>query len=274
MLSRDENGVLHVVALSGGHDSTALALLLNEREPRPYVYVCTPTGDESPDMFAHWLDLGKRLGSRIIPIMAHTLDGLIRRQTALPNFKDRWCTRIIKIEPFIAWLNAQLLDGPVVAYVGLRADEPTRIGGVYGQLGDIETRCPLREWGMGEDHVQATLRRFDVTCPDRTDCLKCYHQRIGEWWECWSFHRAVFYEAVQMEADTGHTFRTPKLNADGSPVMVTRMGLTYAECWRDSWPVRLADMAILFEAGHQPTISLNRMTRERMVAGGCRACSL
>ena len=34
-IERDENGVLHVIALSGGHDSTALALLLNEREPRP-----------------------------------------------------------------------------------------------------------------------------------------------------------------------------------------------------------------------------------------------
>ena len=50
----DENGVMHVVALSGGHDSTALALLLNEREPRPYNYVCTPTGDELPEMFEHW----------------------------------------------------------------------------------------------------------------------------------------------------------------------------------------------------------------------------
>lgn len=32
MIERDENGVLHVVALSGGHDSSALAMELLRRE--------------------------------------------------------------------------------------------------------------------------------------------------------------------------------------------------------------------------------------------------
>lgn len=253
MVERDENGVLHVVALSGGHDSSALAIELQKREPRPYTYVCTPTGDESPEMFDHWRNLGELLGTKILPIMAGTLDGLIRQQNALPNFRQRWCTRKLKIEPFIAWLIEQLKEGPVVAYVGLRADEPTRIGGVYGQLGDIQTRCPLREWGWGEDEVQACLLEAGVQCPDRTDCLKCYHQRIGEWWECWAFHRPVFYDAIALEDETGHTFRTPG---------------------RDSWPTSLREMAARFEAGDKPTISLNRMARERMAAGACRVCSL
>ena len=274
MFERDENGILHVVALSGGHDSSALALELQQREPRPYTYVCTPTGDEAPAMFAHWLDLGNRLGSKVVPVMAGTLDGLIEKQNAIPNFKARWCTRILKIEPFIKWLHDQLKDGPVVAYVGLRADEPTRVGGVYGQVGEIEIRCPLREWGYGEDEVQASLRKFGVVCPDRTDCLKCYHQRIGEWWECWKYHPEVLDDAISQERATGNTFRTPKLDEYGNPVMVTRMGLTYAACWRDSWPVRLEDMRTLFEMGHSPAVSLARMERERMNAGGCRVCAM
>lgn len=39
---------LHVVALSGGKDSTAMALRLREVEPREYTYICTPTGNELP----------------------------------------------------------------------------------------------------------------------------------------------------------------------------------------------------------------------------------
>jgi len=47
----------HVIALSGGKDSTALALALHEREPRDYDYVITPTGNELPAMKVHWAKL-------------------------------------------------------------------------------------------------------------------------------------------------------------------------------------------------------------------------
>ena len=41
----------HIVALSGGKDSTALALHLRTIEPdTDFTYACTPTGDELPDM--------------------------------------------------------------------------------------------------------------------------------------------------------------------------------------------------------------------------------
>ena len=43
----------HVVALSGGKDSTAMALRLAEVEPQEYRYICTPTGRELPAMEAH-----------------------------------------------------------------------------------------------------------------------------------------------------------------------------------------------------------------------------
>lgn len=249
----DSDGILHVVALSGGHDSTALALLLNEREPRPYTYVCTPTGDELPEMFEHWRDLGERLGSRILPIMAGTLKSVIASEGMLPNFRARFCTRKLKIEPYRKWLMEQTFFSKTVSYVGLRADEPGRAGGAYNDIPGVQMRFPLREWGMGEDEVQATLRRFGVKCPDRTDCARCYHQRIGEWYELWRDHRDIFMDAVGDEDRIGGTYRTPG---------------------RDSWPTALRDMADRFAAGDVPTTSLNRMARERMEAGGCRVCSL
>lgn len=254
MINRDDDGVLHVVALSGGHDSTALAFLLKEQNPQtPYTYVCTPTGNELPAMFDHWLDLGNRLGRKLIPIMAGTLHSIIREEKMLPNFRARFCTRRLKIEPYRKFLIEQAEAGPVVSYVGLRADEEGRAGGAYDDIAGVTMRFPLREMGFGENEVQATLRRFNVTCPDRTDCGECYHQRLGEWYEYWRDHREAAQKAVALEEEFGATFRTPG---------------------RDSWPSALSELFAEFARGKIPTLSLNRMKRERMAVGSCRVCAL
>ncbi len=253
LIERDENGVGHVVALSGGDDSTAMSVLLAEREPRPYTYVCTPTGNELPEMFAHWRSLGDRLGKRILPIITNTLQAAIRQEGMLPNFRARWCTRKLKILPYKAWLARQAVYGPIVSYVGLRADEMGRAGGAYEDISGVTMRFPLREWGMDDPMVHAVLAERGIVIPNRTDCAWCYHQRIGEWFELWRDHNDIFFEAVTEEDVMGATFRTPG---------------------RDSWPSSLREMAARFDAGDVPTVSLNRLTRERMEAGGCRVCSL
>lgn len=254
MLERDENGVLHVVALSGGDDSSLLSVLLKEREPRPYNYVCTPTGNELPEMFEHWRKLGDLLGKPILPIMHRTgLKGIIRDQRMLPNFRARFCTRIAKIEPYIAFLRAQSAIGPVVSYVGLRADEEGRAGGAYSDIDGVSMRFPLREWGYTDPMVLAGLAQRDIVIPYRTDCAVCYHQRIGEWYLLWVRHPDLFDEGIALEDEIGATFRTPG---------------------RDSWPSSLRDLKAEFAAGRVPKTSLGRMNRERMESGGCRVCSL
>jgi len=253
LIERDADGVGHVVALSGGDDSSCLAVKLQQVEPRPYTYVCTPTGDELPEMFDHWRELGDRLGKRITPVITNTLSALIRQEGMLPNFRARFCTRKLKIEPYKAWLSRQAAHGPIVSYVGLRADEPGRAGGAYDDIPGVTMRFPLREWGMNDPMVHAFNAENGITIPRRTDCARCYHQRIGEWFELWRDHRDIFMDAVSDETEFGHTYRTPG---------------------RDSWPTGLADLHYAFDEGRVPTTSLNRLTRERMEAGGCRVCSL
>ena len=51
------------------------------------------------------------------------LAGLIKQWNALPNWRQRWCTRVLKIEPFAAYL---MRHSPARFYVGLRADEEAR----------------------------------------------------------------------------------------------------------------------------------------------------
>ena len=260
MLERDEKGILHVVALSGGKDSTALALRLAETEPHPYNYVCTPTGDELPEMFAHWRRIGEILGRRILPIMAHTgLSGLVREEKMIPNHSARFCTRKLKIEPYQAWLREQVQHGPVFSYVGLRADEPGRAGGAY-DIAEVAVRFPMREWGWGVADVLSYLEQRDVSIPERTDCARCYEQQLIEWWLLWKQHPEIYADAEQQEAEMSEL--VGKLVSWRSPS-------------RDAWPAQLKDLRVEFERGRIPR-DTSRVQRQRDLfrGGQCRVCSM
>lgn len=238
-----------VVALSGGKDSTAMALRLAEVEQRDYVYFCTPTGDELPEMVEHWRNLECLLGRPIVRV-SHRLDlaGLIGEMGALPNHRMRWCTRMLKIEPCQVFLSK--LENPTI-YVGLRADEPDRKGAIYT---GAQERYPFREWGWGIDEVMGYLRRRGIKVPRRTDCARCYHQRLGEWFNLWRDHPNSYASAEAQEEDVGHTFRSPG---------------------RDTWPVKLRVLRGEFERGKVPKgADVQPGLFDDDEAGVCRACSL
>jgi 3'-phosphoadenosine 5'-phosphosulfate sulfotransferase (PAPS reductase)/FAD synthetase len=235
----------HVVAMSGGKDSTAMALRLAEIEPRDYVYVCTPTGDEPPAMFEHWRRVGELLGKPILPIMGGTLKGLIEQQNALPNWRQRWCTRMLKIEPYAHWLRQQ---GECTSYVGLRADEEEREGGDYANIPGIIMDFPMRRWGWELCDVVKYLNEKQIEIPKRTDCLKCFFQRLIEWYEFWRDHKESWAEGEAWEEKIGHTFRS---------------------AGRDTWPASMKGLRERFEAGDVP-----RDTRDALNALKCRVCRL
>ena len=241
----------HIVALSGGKDSTAMTVRLAEVEPRDYEYVITPTGDELPEMYDHWHKLEAMLGKSLtIVTSGHSLQGLIRKQSMLPNHRARWCTRQLKIEPFNAYLGEHV---PAVSYVGLRADEESRKGNVYGGVEGISQRYPLREWGWGISEVLGYLEEKGISIPKRTDCSRCFFQRLGEWYNLWREHPDLYAEAEADEMLTGHTFRSPG---------------------RDTWPAGLAELRGKFEKDILPRgagqIALFSDERTDM----CRPCSL
>lgn len=241
---------LHVVALSGGKDSTAMAHRLNEVEPRKYVYVLTPTGNETDAMFDHWRKLKADLGGEFIPLVSNTLVGLIEKQNALPNWRQRWCTRILKIEPFARWLSVQSEKYDLVTcYVGLRADEPEREGGDYSEVPNVTMRYPMREWGWGINEVLIYLDKKGIVIPERTDCKLCFFQRLNEWYKFWSNDPDGWAEGERLEALTGYTFRS-----DG----------------RDSWPASMRDLRTEFENGRRP-----RGTQYDLFASTqCRVCRM
>lgn len=237
----------HIVALSGGKDSTAMALALAQYEPRDYTYVCTPTGNEPAAMFAQWRKIGELLGKPIVPVVGGTLAGLIKKQNALPNWRQRWCTRLLKIEPFAAYLLQQ--GEPVTSYVGLRADEELREGGDYLDIPGIVMDFPLRRWEWGLENVLHFLSLHNVEIPPRTDCLLCFFQRLIEWYEVWRDDPETWALGESWEAMTGHTFRS-----DG----------------RDTWPASMIGLRARFEAGDVP----RETRRDPIGAMKCRVCRI
>ena len=230
----------HIVALSGGKDSTAMALRLAEVEPREYTYVITPTGDELPPMYAHWNRLEELLGMKFKVLSRRSLKGEIKRQGALPNWRMRFCTRRLKIEPF----NEYLLQAwPCVVYVGIRADEVDREGN--RTHGGIEQRFPLIEWGWGIGDVLDYLELREVTIPERTDCARCFFQTIAEWRKLYINYPEIYADAVGEEETIGHTYRSPG---------------------RDTWPASLKELAIEFDKGRVPRQAADVSNRPRMCA--------
>ncbi len=250
----------HVVGVSGGKDSTALALRLQELHPdRNFVFLITPTGDELPDMIEHWKSIETLLGQPLTHVANRSLAFWMDEYKALPNFRQRWCTRLIKIEPTVIYLKQSYMttgQKPVL-YVGLRADEPERQG-LYSA--DVETRFPLREWGWGITEVTTYLRDRGVRIPERTDCARCYAQRLIDWKRLLARYPDIYAAAEEDEERYGHTFRSPQ---------------------RDNWPAGLKELRAEFEQGRKLRGEATYRERLRLADEGqdddfaaCRVCSL
>ena len=188
----------HIVALSGGKDSTAMALRLAAVEPRAYTYLCTPTGDENDETVAHWAHRETLLGREIVRLTNGTLDRWIAHFDALPSHRMRWCTRLLKIEPTMAYLAAH---APATHYVGLRADEPNAQGSMASRWPSRTTRCAAGAGACTE--VVGYLRERGVRIPQRTNCRRCYEQQLPEWKRLWLDDPATYEAAAAQERAVG-----------------------------------------------------------------------
>jgi 3'-phosphoadenosine 5'-phosphosulfate sulfotransferase (PAPS reductase)/FAD synthetase len=175
--------VRHVLSLSGGKDSAALAVYLRDRVPN-MEYIFHDTDKELPDTYEYLERLEGYLGCKIVrTTFGTTFDDLLRQYGGmLPSNHRRWCTRMMKLKPFEDYIG----DDFCINYVGIRADEE-RVGYISHKP-NIRAEFPFREDRIDYEGVQRILENSGLGMPPYTEwgrtrsgCFFCFYQQKIEW---------------------------------------------------------------------------------------------
>lgn len=200
--------VKHVLGLSGGRDSAALAVYMSQYYPEIDIdYFFTDTGQELPEVYEYLNKLDGLLQKPIIRLNPHRDFRFWLKQynNFLPSIQQRWCTRKLKLHPFEDWVGEFLDDGyTVYSYVAIRADENYREG--YSARHDnLIVKLPLKEAGLNKQDVIDLLYDADIGLPEyyewrsRSGCTFCFFQQKIEWLRLSERHPEAFEHAKSLE---------------------------------------------------------------------------
>jgi 3'-phosphoadenosine 5'-phosphosulfate sulfotransferase (PAPS reductase)/FAD synthetase len=200
----------HVLGLSGGKDSAALAIYMRDHYPGLNIeYFFTDTGEELPEVYEFLGRLEGYLGKPIAKLNPRRDFQFWLREYNyfLPSAQTRWCTRKLKLAPFEQWVRPWLAGGDkVTSYVAIRADEDYREG-YDAKAANLFVKLPFREAGIDKAAVVDILESSGVGYPkyyewrSRSGCTFCFFQQKIEWVRLKERHPEAFKEAKALEKD-------------------------------------------------------------------------
>lgn len=166
--------VRHVLGISGGKDSAALAIYLKTKCPTLDIefYTCD-TGKELDETYQLIKNLEIFLGIKINLLQAaqnsseDPFDHFLKMYGGfLPSSNSRWCTKKLKLEPFEKYVGSD----PVISYVGIRGDEERE--GYISTKKNIQSIFPFRKNIWSEDVIAKMLNNQNF------DTLQSLYKRI------------------------------------------------------------------------------------------------
>ncbi len=198
----------HVLGLSGGKDSAALAVYMRQNHPEIDIeYFFTDTGKELPEVYDFLGRLEGTLGKPINRLNPDRDFDFWLRQNGnfLPSPSARWCTRKLKLDPFKQWIRPWLAaKEKVISYVAIRADEDHR-DGMIAQDENLTVLLPFRAAGIDKLGVLEILEASGLGLPkyydwrSRSGCTFCFFQQKIEWVRLKKVHPAAFEDAKTYE---------------------------------------------------------------------------
>ncbi|MCB1144874.1 MAG: phosphoadenosine phosphosulfate reductase family protein [Leptospiraceae bacterium] len=199
----------HILSISGGKDSTALAIFMKQNYPEIEMeYVFCDTGEELPETYEYLEKIETYLGKKVTHLRSDLSwdEWLEKFSGYLPSARSRWCTSNLKIIPFEKFVG----DSEVISYIGIRADENRE--GYISTKTNITARYPFKEHGINKEDVMQILHDSGLGVPayyewrTRSGCYFCFFQRKYEWLGLKERHPELFEKAKKYET----------INADGS----------------------------------------------------------
>ena len=198
--------VRHIMGLSGGKDSTALAVFLRQHPDYSDLnieYFFCDTHKELAETYEYLDRIEARLGIKITRLepdrgFDHWLEIY---GGVLPSPKMRWCTKQMKIIPLEKYIG----DDETVSYIGIRADENR--DGYISKKPNIKPVFPFKEHGLVKADIFRLLEESGIGLPDyyrwrsRSGCFFCFFQRKYEWVMLAEEHPDLFAEAVRYEQE-------------------------------------------------------------------------
>lgn len=206
----------HLVGLSGGKDSAALAVFMSTHPDYQHLeikYFFSDTGKELPEVYEFLTKLEGVLNTQIVRLGEdrfsedqNPFDHYLKQYGYfLPSPQTRWCTRKLKLDPFRDWIKPWLAAGDkIFQYVAIRADEADREG-LWNTNPNIVTLLPFREHGITKEMVIDILNSYNLGLPryyewrSRSGCSFCFFQQKIEWVNLKERHPDRFEEAKRYE---------------------------------------------------------------------------
>jgi 3'-phosphoadenosine 5'-phosphosulfate sulfotransferase (PAPS reductase)/FAD synthetase len=170
--------VRHVLGISGGKDSAALAIYMKQHYPELDIeYYTSDTGKELQETYDLIDRLEVYLGKKIVRLQVidennteEPFDYFLKRYGGyLPSSTSRWCTLNLKLKPFEDFVG----NDPVISYVGIRGDEDRE--GYISKKTNIQSVFPFRKniWSedvvaklLANNNIANTLNLFDLVAID------------------------------------------------------------------------------------------------------------
>ena len=278
--------IRHIVSISGGKDSAALAFYLKDTQPDiKFEYVFFDTGEELAETYEYLENLERALGIKVQFVYPKkSFEKLLQQyNNFLPSPTERWCTRHLKLDAFLEHAK----EDSIYNYVGIRADENRT--GLVPHRDDFKTVMPFVEDGITLNDVKRILDENGIGLPkyyepvydkehdisynrSRSGCYFCFFMRQIEWVWLLEKHPDKYWKAAEFEQAGFNWIKDLPLKEFARPENIYRVKESYKkqEGYKKNHKIKNGTLMEEMEFLNRHDSNLNAIEKDQF----CSMCAL